>query len=98
MTLEYRRLSPNELAAGLAELPEWSEENGQIAKTFGFENYLDGVAFASAVGFAAEQLDHHPDIAIGWRKVRVGMNTHAVDGLSPFDLELARRIEGLFQK
>jgi len=95
MELEYRKVSEAEIAAALGELEGWTDSAGKIEKLFGFENYLDGVAFASAVGFLAETLDHHPDIEIGWRKVRIAMNTHAVEGLSPYDFELARRIEGL---
>ena len=98
MTLEYRKLSEAEIAQGLGELDGWSQEGDKIAKVFAFSNYLDGTAFASAVGYLAESLDHHPDIEIGWRKVRVSMNTHAVEGLSPYDFELARRIEALTKK
>lgn len=95
MTLEYRKLSEPEIAVALGLLSGWTESNGKIERTFGFDNYLDGIAFASAVGFLAESLDHHPDLEIGWRKVRVSMNTHSVEGLSPYDFELARRIDGL---
>jgi 4a-hydroxytetrahydrobiopterin dehydratase len=98
MVLEYRKLSDSELSAGLAELPGWAVEGTKIFKQFAFENYLDGIAFASAVGYMAEALDHHPDLEIGWRKVKVAMNTHAVEGLSPYDLELAKRIESLGSK
>jgi 4a-hydroxytetrahydrobiopterin dehydratase len=95
MELEYRKLSPSEIAAGLGELDGWDEHGGQIFKTFGFDNYLDGIAFASAVGYLAEKLDHHPDLEIGWRKVKVSMNTHSVEGISPYDFELAKKIEAL---
>lgn len=95
MKLEYRKVTEAEIAVGLGELSGWTESAGKIEKLFGFDNYLDGIAFASAVGFMAEALDHHPDIEIGWRKVKVGMNTHAVEGLSPYDFELARRVESL---
>jgi 4a-hydroxytetrahydrobiopterin dehydratase len=97
MELEYRKLSEAEIAAGLQEINGWEVENGQVCKQYGFDNYLDGIAFASAVGYVAEKLDHHPDITIGWRKVKVAVNTHSVDGISPYDFELARRIEALGQ-
>lgn len=95
MSLEYRKLSEAEIAQGLGTLDGWSQEGDKIAKSFAFDNYLDGTGFASAVGYIAESMDHHPDIEIGWRKVKVSMNTHAVEGLSPYDFELARRIEAL---
>jgi 4a-hydroxytetrahydrobiopterin dehydratase len=96
MELEYRKLSEAEIASELETLPHWTSDGTEIEKQYGFDAYLDGLAFAGAVGFLAEKLDHHPDLHVGWRKVRVKMNTHAVDGLSPYDFELARRIEGLF--
>ena len=65
MELEYRKLSEVEIATALREVGGWNLDNGQIFKHFGFDNYLDGVAFASAVGYLAEKLDHHPDIQIG---------------------------------
>jgi len=95
MALEYRKLSDDELVAELALVDGWRYDHGQITKSFSFEAYLDGPAFAMRVGEVAEALNHHPDIVIGWRKVKVSVNTHDVDGLSPYDFELARRIDAL---
>lgn len=95
MEIEYRKLSESEAAAALGGLDDWTIESGKLAKAFGFDSYLDGVAFATAVAYLAEKLDHHPDIEIGWRRVRIAMNTHAVEGLSPYDFELAKRVEAL---
>jgi 4a-hydroxytetrahydrobiopterin dehydratase len=93
MELDYRKLSGDEIANGLINLPGWIVEGDKIAKTYEFDAYLAGAEFAGRVAHLAEELDHHPDIEIGYRKVRVSMNTHAVEGLSPYDLELAQRIE-----
>lgn len=93
--LEYRKLSESEIAAELPQLSGWAVQNDQLAKEFAFKGYKDGLVFAVAVGYLADQMDHHPDLYIGYAKVRVAMNTHAVEGLSPYDLELARRIDRL---
>ena len=66
-----------------------------ISKTFSFKTYKDGLVFASAVGFVADKLNHHPDMAVGYAKVSISVNTHDVGGLSPYDFELARRIDCL---
>ncbi len=95
MELEYRKLTSDELKAGLAKLDGWSVKEGQLCKKFEFDGYQKGLVFATVVGFLADHLDHHPDIAIGYQKVEVAMNTHAVKGLSPYDLELARRIDAV---
>ena len=93
--LAYVKLSEKEVAKRLASLEGWGVQNGLITKTFAFKTYKDGVVFASAVGFVADKLNHHPDILIGYAKVTVSMNTHDVGGLSPYDFELARLVDAL---
>jgi 4a-hydroxytetrahydrobiopterin dehydratase len=94
-TLVYRKLEEEEAQARLAQAPGWSIEDGKLAKSFKFERYQEGVVFATAVAYLADRLDHHPDLEIGYGKVRVSVNTHSVEGLSPYDFELARRIEAI---
>ena len=93
--LAYIKLDDTTIAEELVCYPGWGLENGQLTKTFEFKTYKDGVVFASAVGFLADKLDHHPDILVTYGKVRIAVNTHSVNGISPYDFELARRIEGL---
>lgn len=95
MELEYRQLTEAEIRQALADLPGWELEDGKLVKGYHFDSYLDGVPFVGAVAYLAEKLDHHPDIVLGWRNAKVSMNTHAVEGISPYDLELARRIDAL---
>ena len=95
MELAYRKLTDAELAAGLAALPDWSVEDGMLSRLFTFETYKDGLAFAVAVGWESDRLNHHPDLHIGYGKVRVSTVTHDAGGLTPFDLELARRVDSL---
>lgn len=50
----------------------------------------------AAIADAAEAADHHPDVSLTYPgRVRVALTTHAVDGLSMHDVELARRISQL---
>lgn len=95
MKLEYRLLTDEELGSGLKELHGWQVVEGQLTRTFEFKAYQEGLVFATAVGLIADRLDHHPDLHIGYKKVEVRVNTHSVNGLSPYDLELARRIDEL---
>jgi len=93
--LEYRKLSDTEIDSELTRLPGWGLENGQIIKRYQFKTYKDGLVFGLAVGQVADQLNHHPDLEIGYARVRIAVNTHDVGGISPYDFELARRIENL---
>jgi 4a-hydroxytetrahydrobiopterin dehydratase len=95
MQLEYRQLSGDEITEGLKQLNKWDVEGEKLAKSFEFPEYKAGVDFACKVANIADGMDHHPDIEIGFKKVRVSVNTHSVGGLSPYDLELARRVDEL---
>ncbi len=97
MQLEYRQLSGDEITEGLKDLKGWDVEGEKLAKSVEFPSYREGVSFATRVAEIADEMDHHPDIEIGYKKVRISMNTHSVGGLSPYDLELARRIDSLGQ-
>ena len=50
----------------------------------------------AAVAQAAEAADHHPDVSLTYPgRVHVALTTHAVDGLSTHDVDLARLISRL---
>jgi 4a-hydroxytetrahydrobiopterin dehydratase len=93
--LKRVKLTDSEIAERLSGLAGWTVQNGKLEKSYAFDSYLQGPAFASAVGSLAEEMDHHPDILITWRKVTVSVETHSVGGISPLDFELARRIDEL---
>jgi 4a-hydroxytetrahydrobiopterin dehydratase len=42
---------------------------------------------------AAEEMNHHPDLAISWSKVTVSLSTHSQGGITENDFELAARID-----
>ena len=93
--LSYDRLSDGDIEQRVSQLNGWSVVNGMLTKEFTFDTYSSGVVFASAVGHAADKLNHHPDILIGYRKIRVAVLTHDAGGLTSYDFELANRVEAL---
>lgn len=89
-------LTEADIIERLSNLNNWEREGDTITKTFKFDTYLAGVAFASTVGVIAEGLDHHPDMTIGWRKVTVSFTTHdAGHKLSAKDFEAATSIDAV---
>jgi 4a-hydroxytetrahydrobiopterin dehydratase len=89
-------LSDQEILERLSSLPGWEREGDMISKTFNLKSYTAGLAFASAVGTIAEAFDHHPDMLITWRKVKVSFTTHdAGSKISQNDIDVAAAIEQL---
>ncbi len=74
-------------------LPGWNLMDGSIEKEFHFNSYTDGLDFAYSVGKIAEEQDHHPDILIKWRRVKLTLSTHSVKGLSENDFIVAAKSE-----
>lgn len=82
----------------LKDLPGWILQSGSIQKEFRFKSYLAGLEFAYSLGKIAEQEDHHPDLFIGWCRVKVVISTHAIKGLSQNDFIFAAKSELEYQK
>lgn len=95
------RLSAESVSAGLSDLPGWTLAGDAtsggagraIEKTFELAGFPAAIAFVVRVGFLAERADHHPDLDVRWRKVRVFLTTHDAGDLTEKDLALAREIE-----
>ncbi len=80
----------------LKELADWQLIDGKkIAKEFKFSHYLDGIAFAQKVGELAEREGHHPHVHVFYKKVRIEIWTHKIDGLTESDFILAAKIDDL---
>jgi len=88
-------LGEAEIEQSLATVPGWSREGEAIAKEFKRGDFVGAVAFVSSLVEPAEEMNHHPDLAISWETVKVTISTHSEGGLTAADFELARRIEAL---
>lgn len=88
-------LSQAEIERELATLPGWEFAANSLQKEYQFNAYMDGVQFAAKVAELAEEMNHHPDLGVGYRKVRVATSSHDAGGVTERDVRLARRIDSL---
>ena len=77
----------------LGDLSGWSLQSDSIQKEFRFKSHLSGLDFAYSLGKIAELEDHHPEMLVGWRRVKVIFSTHAIKGLSQNDFIMAAKAE-----
>jgi 4a-hydroxytetrahydrobiopterin dehydratase len=76
-----------------SQLPdEWHREDDEIVRTFEFDDYLEGVGFATTVGEVAEEEFHHPEIRIGYKEVEVRFTSHEDGGITDQDIRLAELV------
>ncbi len=83
-----------QIAEELTRLPGWRRRDQVIEKEFAFPTFPDAVSFVVRVAFAAEAVDHHPDLTIHYRKVTVTYWTHSAGGLTAKDFSGAATVEG----
>lgn len=91
------RLSVTEVGERLKTLPDWSLENGEIARTFQFSDFVSSMHFVDCVAEKAESAGHHPDIDIRYNKVRLALTSHDAGGLTEKDFSLASECDILFR-
>src|SRR3954464_5067077 len=90
------RLSPDDVAAALRDLPLWSGGADGIERTLRLPSFRTAVEAISVVADVAEELDHHPDMDLRWTSVRIAVVTHSAGGLTDLDVQLAHRVDLLF--
>ena len=73
----------------------WQEKDNSLIKEFTFPNFKSALEFVVQVGALAEKANHHPDVELGWGRVKVTLKTHEAGKVSKKDKDLAKQIDDL---
>ena len=68
-------------------------DDHHLDKTYRFANFRETLDYTSRVGELAEEIGHHPDIELGWGRVRLTIWTHKIDGLNEADFVFAAKAD-----
>ena len=81
----------------LALLPGWNLADGgrALQRRFDFPDFRYTLGFINAVGFIANQQDHHPDLQAAYGFCELIWTTHDTGGLSLNDFICAARCQAL---
>jgi 4a-hydroxytetrahydrobiopterin dehydratase len=74
---------------------EWIDSEGALQRTYEFPSFPDAIAFVNRVADLAESENHHPDIAVSYKKVTLRWTTHSAGGITDRDRELAQQTDSL---
>ena len=89
------RMSDDEVKDRLSKMGGWEREGDALVHEFEFANFVGSVDFVNRITPIAEEMNHHPDLAISWNKVNVSLSTHSEGGITENDFELATKIDSL---
>ena len=88
------KLTSNDRKDLLSSLEGWVMEPDRdaIRKVFVFKTFNQAWGFMNRVALMAEKMGHHPEWFNVYNKVDIVLTTHDCDGLSMFDVELAKKM------
>ncbi len=88
-------LSDAEIEGRLESLPGWERKGKALRRNFRFKGFVASVDFVNRIVPVAEEMNHHPDLAISWNEVAVAITTHSQGGITDSDFALAGEIDDL---
>ena len=71
----------------------WQEVDNSLVGEFQFPDFKSALEFVNKIGELAEAADHHPDIELGWGRVKVTLTTHTEGKITDKDRLLAAKID-----
>ncbi|SIN99006.1 4a-hydroxytetrahydrobiopterin dehydratase [Singulisphaera sp. GP187] len=89
------KLSEPEILERMATAKGWEREGDMLIRSWQFPSFRRALEFVNQVAAVAEKYDHHPDIILSYRQVRLELSTHSDGGLTPTDFSFASEINVL---
>jgi 4a-hydroxytetrahydrobiopterin dehydratase len=87
--------SETQIETSLAELENWQYGNKKINKVFAFDSYMESIDFINFVAQKAEEVNHHPDLTVGYCKINIEITSHDLGGVTTGCIDLAKSIDSI---
>jgi 4a-hydroxytetrahydrobiopterin dehydratase len=89
------KLSEPEILAKMPSAKGWERHGDMLVRSWQFPSFRRALEFVNQVAALAEKSDHHPDIVLSYRTVRLELSTHSDGGLTDLDFGFAAEINAL---
>jgi 4a-hydroxytetrahydrobiopterin dehydratase len=76
-------------------MPDWELRDNALHREFRFADFAEAFSFMTAVAFAAEKRNHHPDWSNVYNRVAIRLTPHDAGGVTDRDRELANAIDAI---
>jgi 4a-hydroxytetrahydrobiopterin dehydratase len=86
------KLSEAEIVEKLPMAKGWERHGDMLVRTWQFPSFRRAIEFVNQVAALIEKNDHHPDLIVNYRTVRIESSTHDVGGLTERDFSLIAEI------
>jgi 4a-hydroxytetrahydrobiopterin dehydratase len=89
------KLNEPDIVSRMSAAKDWERLGDMLVRSWQFPSSRRALEFVGEVVALADRLDHHPDIILSYRTVRLELSTHADGGLTEDDFALAAEINAL---
>jgi 4a-hydroxytetrahydrobiopterin dehydratase len=89
------KLSEPDILNKMPTAKGWDRHGDMLVRTWQFPSFRRALEFVNQVAALAEKIDHHPDIILSYREVRLELSTHSEGGLTNLDFEFASEINAI---
>ena len=89
-----KKLTDESIEGWLKGRSGWKVKDDTLVKDFKCNSFRDSIIFMNRVAALADVHNHHPEIDIRPKRVRVTLSAHDAGGLTQEDLAMAERIDG----
>jgi 4a-hydroxytetrahydrobiopterin dehydratase len=88
-------ISGHDLEHRLSHAEGWQVDDGQLTKTYQFEDHYQTMAFVNAVAWISHREDHHPEMVVGYNTCALRYSTHTIGGISMNDFICSAKVDHL---
>ena len=97
-TPNYVKLSDNQIAETLNDLPGWVVLDGKLHKTFEFVDFSTLFEFMFKIAEVSQKLNHHPNMTSTWNTLTLDYDTWSLGHIiSNLDVKAAQNVEKTYQ-
>ena len=89
------KLTEPEILEKLPAAKGWDRHGDMLVRSWQFPSFRRALEFVNQVAVLSEKHDHHPDIILSYRDVRLELYTHSDGGLTDRDFTFASEINAL---
>ena len=90
-----RLRSVNYIENDLLELNDWTYKDNKIKRELKFDSYAQSIDFINVLSKKAEQLNHHPDLVVGYCQITIVFTSHDLGGVTEDCLNMAKYIDSI---
>src|SRR5690349_3833987 len=77
------------------DLGAWANLLGGLQTRIRTGDFVTGLQVLNAIGAAAEEMNHHPDLDLRYSRIDVRLSSHDAGGITDRDVRLAHKIEDI---